>query len=80
MLVLALLLASLHPVQPAQDILLQLDKGLYNPSLIIHKGLGYLVGRSTTVKWDTTGLKWIVNKAYLCHVTVSAFTAARWEA
>lgn len=54
-----------------RDIVMPLPAGYYNPSLVIYEGSGWLVSRSTELKWDTTGLKWILNRAYLCQVNVT---------
>eukprot|EP00878_Enallax_costatus_P006535 GHUV01006852.1.p1 GENE.GHUV01006852.1~~GHUV01006852.1.p1 ORF type:complete len:812 (+),score=281.02 GHUV01006852.1:993-3428(+) len=70
----ALLLALLQHVNAAaalQDMVVPLPAGYYNPSLVVYKGSGWLVSRSTSLKWDTMGLKWILNRAYLCQVNVT---------
>jgi hypothetical protein len=53
------------------DILLPLAPGLYNPSLVVYQGSGWLVARSTQLKWDSSGLKWILNRAHLCQINVT---------
>jgi len=48
------------------DVALPLGDGVYNPSMAVHAGHAYVVARATRLRWDTSGLKWIVNRAYLC--------------
>jgi hypothetical protein len=61
----ALLAADANPTAPL-DLPLPLGDGVYNPSMAVHAGYAYVVARATRLRWDTSGLKWIVNRAYLC--------------
>ena len=60
--------ATAAPAAPAAfaDFALPLPAGMYNPSLVAHRGAAYLVARTTRVRRDAGGLKWIVNRAHLC--------------
>lgn len=57
--------AAASPTTPL-DLPLPLGDGVYNPSMAVHAGHAYVVARATRLRWDTSGLKWIVNRAYLC--------------
>jgi hypothetical protein len=73
-------LALLLPMQPAaafQDIRIATEQGVYNPSLVYYQGDAVFIARSTQLKWDTTGLKWIVNKAFLCSADTKTFSQSR---
>jgi hypothetical protein len=60
-----------------QDVLLPLPPGVYNPSLVVYQGSAWLVARSTQLKWDSTGMKWILNRAHLCQLNSSNWSAMR---
>lgn len=74
---LLLLVYICHQAAAARDILLPLKPGQYNPSLVVYEGAGWLVARSTELKWDTSGLKWIMNRAYLCKVNITDWSPIR---
>jgi hypothetical protein len=70
--------AAAAAVPPAlQDVLLPLPPGFYNPSLVVYQGSAWLVARSTQLKWDNTGLKWIMNKAHLCQLNTKDWSVVR---
>jgi hypothetical protein len=69
--------AAAAVVPGLQDVLLPLPPGVYNPSLVVYQGSAWLVARSTQLKWDTTGLKWIMNRAHLCQLNISNWSVVR---
>ena len=74
----ALALLTMQPLAAAsQDVKIKTEQGIYNPSLVYYQGEAVFVARSTQLKWDTTGLKWIVNKAHLCTSDTKTFNQTR---
>eukprot|EP00879_Flechtneria_rotunda_P019476 GHRR01020455.1.p1 GENE.GHRR01020455.1~~GHRR01020455.1.p1 ORF type:complete len:204 (+),score=47.20 GHRR01020455.1:1289-1900(+) len=77
LLLLAVLAAAPQPVTALLDVVLDFKPGVYNPSLAVYQGSGWLVARSTQLKWDITALKWILNRAYLCQVNLTDWSTVR---
>jgi hypothetical protein len=71
LLVLAVAAVAAAPVATV-DIPLPLGDGVYNPSVAVHAGHAYVAARATRLRWDASGLKWIVNRAYLCAFPLAA--------
>jgi hypothetical protein len=69
--------AAAAAVPALQDVLLALPAGVYNPSLVVYQGSAWLVARSTQLKWDNTGMKWILNKAHLCELKTTDWSVIR---
>lgn len=73
----AIAVLSMQPAAALQDLKIKTEQGIYNPSLVYYQGEAVFVARSTQLRWDTTGLKWIMNKAYLCTSNTKTLTQAR---
>jgi hypothetical protein len=69
--------AAAAAVPSLQDVLLPLPSGVYNPSLVVYRGSAWLVARSTELKWDDTGMKWIMNRAHLCQLNTGNWSVVR---
>uniref|UniRef100_A0A383V4I4 Uncharacterized protein n=1 Tax=Tetradesmus obliquus TaxID=3088 RepID=A0A383V4I4_TETOB len=69
--------AAAAAVPAVHDVLLPLPPGVYNPSLVVYEGSAWLVARSTKLKWDDTGMKWIMNRAHLCQLHTTNWSVVR---